>query len=89
MIMPSPKCSASGAQINSVGSVHAKDNPVFPEPVDKSPSDATKKTTAGDGQVFDVLVKRMIGELSVSVLCDRSHRLFPGLKTKVLFTLTG
>ncbi|GJE90231.1 hypothetical protein PsYK624_063590 [Phanerochaete sordida] len=39
--------------------------------------------------VFDVIAKHMQGELRVSVLWDRSHKYFPGLRTIVQFKLFG
>ena len=38
---------------------------------------------------FNVAVKRMAGELKVSILWDRSHKYFPGLRTVVQFNLVG
>ena len=48
--------------------------------------------TEEDGDVptnFEVVAKRMAGELRVSVLWDRSHKYFPGLRTVVQFKLVG
>jgi hypothetical protein len=42
----------------------------------------------GDGG-FEVIAMRMAGELRVSVLWDRSHKYFPGLRTVVQFQLVG
>lgn len=38
---------------------------------------------------FDVIAKCMAGELKVSILWDRSHRYFPGLRTIVQLNLVG
>lgn len=38
---------------------------------------------------FEVVAKCMVGELKISVLWDRSHRYFPGLRTVVQFSLVG
>jgi hypothetical protein len=38
---------------------------------------------------FEVISKCMVGELRISILWDRSHRYFPGLRTVVQFKLIG
>lgn len=43
----------------------------------------------GMGPVADVAVKRMEGELEVSVTWDRTHKFFPGLRTTVRFRMVG
>lgn len=51
---------------------------------------AVVKIAADDASAhFDVIAKRMVGELTVSVLWDRSHRYFPGLRTIIHFSLVG
>lgn len=63
--------------------------PVAPKP---APAGVAKSDPAHESQenfVFDVIAKRMQGELRVSVLWDRSHNYFPGLRTIVRFKLVG
>ncbi|PSS35571.1 hypothetical protein PHLCEN_2v1482 [Hermanssonia centrifuga] len=58
-----------------------------------SPSGREITTARSEGKspalLPELAVKRMLGELEVSVLWDRSHRLFPGLRTIVRFRLVG
>ncbi|KIP09113.1 hypothetical protein PHLGIDRAFT_18730 [Phlebiopsis gigantea 11061_1 CR5-6] len=54
--------------------------------VDATPMKASPEDVVAN---FDVVVKRMAGELKVSILWDRSHKYFPGLRTVVQFRLVG
>lgn len=53
-------------------------------------NDATSQASPQDVPTnFDVIAKCMAGELKVSILWDRSHRYFPGLRTIVQLNLVG
>ena len=61
--------------------------------MEEQPEMAVRQESADEGLqenlTFDVIAKRMQGELRVSVLWDRSHKYFPGLRTVVQFKLFG
>ena len=69
----------------SIALKEAKGRPV-PLSIDTTPTKASPEDVITN---FDVAVKRMAGELKVSILWDRSHKYFPGLRTVVQFKLVG
>ncbi|KAJ3543781.1 hypothetical protein NM688_g5820 [Phlebia brevispora] len=66
--------------------------PVVPEKARESDAvekELTKRLDSPSEPPGDMAVKRMSGELEVSVTWDRTHRFFPGLRTMITFRMVG